>query len=753
MPEARGPWREVAFTALAAAMAAAAAGLLCGVDPGYFWRDDCQIWGVPTQVELLRAWHAGDWPTRTQLSWQATTLLAEYQPGVLNPLVGLANVLAGAVSGGAPARLAAVGAAFWLAVTAAGAFRLARREGLEVPLATLVAAVGTFSGWSMTWGATNWQVAQVGFGCLTWALWALTGAARGGGWLLAALAVALLLTAGWPLTVVMAGLVTVVLLLREGPARALGPLSLAWLVGLAWAAPALLPFVAHAQGSLRAQVSAVWQWQWLVPLQALPALWLPSFVSSWQVFGLQKPHVSLELANGLVPSAVLLAACARRLPALPRPAWAWAGLALGVGVLACLPSVGMFRWSFRWLPLFHLAAAMAAALWLQASWRARAAEAPLPWVENPGMLGALAVGLTWVVSHPIPGVVGPLAAVSVAGALAWAAAERWGTPPVRAWAPLACALVVLGATYRLIPTALDVPTWPLWPALDRAAPLEPGRRYLALATDQDYFEVGAHQPGFGQLLRPGQTPLLAGLSFVNGYTPLPRRGIWFAFQFGPHGYVSAPALRRVVTRDAQPGGLLSRLGVDGLVLGPQQRHHAPGLVAMGWQVIAEGADGVALHRSGPLAPLAASVPGIRHEVLSGQPPWWLALGQTDGLSAVPAEREPRTVELFAPRAVQLRAASRGAVDVEVAAGPDPGLVAVRVPWLDGWEATLAGRRVSLVSLDGIVVGARIPAGVGGTLQLRYWPPGLRWGAALALGVTVLVLGGLGWRRRRPRAVG
>jgi hypothetical protein len=584
-------------------------------------------------------------------------------------------------------------------------------------------------------------------------LWALTGAARGGAWLPAALAVALLLTAGWPLTVVMGGLVTVVLLLREGPARALGPLSLAWLVGLAWAAPALLPFVVHAQGSLRAQVSAVWQWQWLVPLQALPALWLPSFVSSWQVFGLQKPHVSLELANGLVPSAVLLAACARRLPSLPRTAWAWAGLALGVGALACLPSVGMFRWSFRWLPLFHLASAMAAALWLQAWWRSRASEAPLPWAENPGVLGALAVALAWVVSHPIPGVVGPLAGVSLAGALAWAAAERWGVPALRAWAPLACAVVVLGATYRLIPTALDVPTWPLWHALERAEPLERGRRYLALATDKDYFEAGAHQPGFGQLLRPGQTPLLAGLSFVNGYTPLPRPGIWLAFQFGPHGYVSDPALRRVVTRDAQPGGLLSRLGVDGLVLGPLQRHHAPALVAMGWQVVAERADGVALHRPGPLGPLAVSVPGIRHEVLDGRPPWWLALGQTDGLSVVPAEREPRTVERFAPRAVQLRAASRGSVDVEVTTGPDPALVAVRVPWLDGWEATLAGRPVSLVSLDGITVGARIPAGVGGVLRLRYWPPGLRWGGALALVATVLVLGGLRWRRRRPRAAG
>lgn len=749
----RGPtlaWREAAATLLVAVSALVAAGALWWLDPTFFWRDDCQIWAVPTQVDLLRAWRAGEWPTLTPYSMQATTLLAEYQPGLLNPMACLAAVLSGWLSGGRPAALAAVGAAFWLAVTATGAFRLARREGLEAPLACLVAAVGAFSGWSMSWAATNWQVAQVGFGCLTWAWWALAGASRGRAWLPAAACVALLLTAGWPLTVVMGALVSALLLLREGPGRAWRPLALAWVVGLAWAAPALLPFVSHAQTSLRAQLTAVWQWQWLVPPLALPALWLPAFVAPWQVFGTLKPHVSLELANGLVPSAVALAALAWRPTVASRALRSAAWLAIGVGLLACLPSVGMFRWSFRWLPLFHLASALAAALWLQAAWRARAAV-PLPWVHNPGLLGAIAVGLAWVVAFPIPGVVGPLAAASLGVALAWAAAERWAPPHVRAWAPATCAVLVLCVTYRLVPTALDVPSWPLSADLDRPAPLEVGRRYLALVTEKDYFQVGVRQPGFGELVRPGQTPLLAGLSFVNGYTPLPRRGIWLAFQFGPHGYMSEQALQRAVGRDAQPGGLLSRLGVDGLVLGSLQRHHAPWLVSQGWTVVAERREGLLLHRRGSLSPLVVAVPGVRHEVLDGRPPWWLALGQTDGLSVIPSEREPRSVERLSPRAVALRGASRTAVDVEVSPGPGPAIVAVRVPWLDGWEASLAGHPVALVSLDGIVVGARIPAGAGGLLQLRYWPPGLRLGWALALGVTVVVLGMFGWRRRRARA--
>ncbi|MFF0199624.1 alpha-(1-_3)-arabinofuranosyltransferase family protein [Streptomyces sp. NPDC005017] len=67
---------------------------------------------------------------------------------------------------------------------------------------------------------------------------------------------------------------------------------------------------------------------------------------------------------------------------------------------------------------------------------------------------------------------------------------------------------------------------------------------------------------------------------------------------------------------------------------------------------------------------------------------------------------------------------------------------------DGWKATLNGRELTPVRLDGWQQGWRVPAGPGGTVQLSYEPSGTYEAALIGSGVGIAVLIGLAlWRRR------
>ncbi|MES5821333.1 alpha-(1-_3)-arabinofuranosyltransferase family protein [Streptomyces sp. RG80] len=69
---------------------------------------------------------------------------------------------------------------------------------------------------------------------------------------------------------------------------------------------------------------------------------------------------------------------------------------------------------------------------------------------------------------------------------------------------------------------------------------------------------------------------------------------------------------------------------------------------------------------------------------------------------------------------------------------------------DGWKATLGGKELSSVRLDGWQQGWRVPAGAGGTVKLSYEPATTYDGALIGSGVAVLVLVGLVlWRRHEP----
>lgn len=745
--------REALWTLAAGGLVAAACIALLVSDPGFFWRDDYQIGGVPILYELHRALAQGEWPMLTPLSWVLPSLAGEYASGVFSPVVLLGAFAAVSLH----TSMALTGAAYsgyLLVLTAMGAFRLSRVEGLTIPLALMVGLVAALNGWSLVWGATNWICAGAGFAALTWAWWGLArlvrraeSTARLG---VAAVMLALLLLAGWPHTVIMTGLLSLWLWARAGfkasPGLAIGA---AWALGAGLSAPAWLNFLEFLPHTFRAGSSGGLQWEWLVPLSALPALFLPTLVVPWNTFGQAMPHVPVELINGLVPLGALLLLSAR---SAGRHALRWE-LAL-VGALfafSCLPSLGMFRWSFRWLPLAHLALALLAGhIWLRHETH-RSAAAPFDWRHNAGLLAGIGVLFTHVLARIIPVLESTLAWLYAAAAALWAGLDEWARRGGRStqWLAPALTLGVLLASYTLLPNRLAVPTWTMPDSLLKVEPLRSDVRYFVIASPADYFPGGFAGPGFGSHLRPGLSAFLSGVEVVNGYSAMAPKGPTAAFPQGVHGFLTPEVIPRVLNHDSRPGGLLDRLGVHGLMVATSQRGAAEPLLRHGWRLTSEGPEGQVFHREGPPAHAPRCVTRVRFAPLEGGGAWWMALSAADGLPAVAATpAEPAgTLKHFGLRPLEVREAGRNHLHIEVAPGDKAALVATMRAWVPGWQAELNGQPLTIYALDGLNTAIEVPAGAGGRVRLTYRPWGLRWGLPV-LGTSVLLWGLWAWFRRR-----
>ncbi|GAA2951551.1 hypothetical protein GCM10011428_84150 [Streptomyces violaceus] len=69
---------------------------------------------------------------------------------------------------------------------------------------------------------------------------------------------------------------------------------------------------------------------------------------------------------------------------------------------------------------------------------------------------------------------------------------------------------------------------------------------------------------------------------------------------------------------------------------------------------------------------------------------------------------------------------------------------------DGWKATLNGKELTPVRLDGWQQGWRVPAGAGGAVKLSYEPATTYDAGLIGSGAGIAVLLGLAlWRRRAP----
>src|SRR6059036_1786202 len=342
-------------------------------DPLVFWNDDYELSVLPVFADMARSWSEGHWPILSPYSWVCGNLAGEFQYGTFSIFINAAVVLIWKFPLIFPQQAAALSITH-LFVLAIGAFLLARNRRLSIPLSIFVALVAALNGWIICWGATDWFGA---LGAFTWLPWAWWGAERAldprrtkWRFLWPAPFVYLLVTGGFPYTVLMllvlVGWLSIKSLVETRSIFSVLPMLFGVALGFGLSAPAWLAILDLLQGSARELQSSSAHWQWLVPPAALPGLILPSWTVNWTDFSSRPvPHTATGLACGLVAPAALIAGFIwRGRMLISQIKWELV-LLLVVLLLSMLPTAGLFRWSFRWLPFFHLVLAICAAEVLQ----------------------------------------------------------------------------------------------------------------------------------------------------------------------------------------------------------------------------------------------------------------------------------------------------------------------------------------------------------------------------------------------------
>jgi hypothetical protein len=787
MPELRSTRSEILGAFLAGILVVVFCLLLLWHDPLLFWNDDYELSVLPVMADVARSWSEGHWPLLSPYSWVCSNLAGEFQYGTFSVFVNAAVILIWKFPLSFAQQAAALSITH-LFVLAAGAFLLARdclrNEETTLPqlsqrsaesrfrggrlsrlvkdsptaLSTFVAVIAALNGWIICWGAIDWFGALAAFAWLPWAWWGLQRALdpQRSRWrfLWPGPFVYLVVTGGFPYTVVMLGLLLCWLSLRtlvqKRNLTSIFPMLVGVALGFGLSAPAWLAIFDYVRGSARELQPSSAHWQWIVPPTALPALILPCWTVKWADFSTRYlPHSGTELACGLVAPAALIAGLISHGRALVRQISWELGLVAVVLLMSMLPTAGMFRWSFRWLPFFHLILAICAV------------EALRPWpgsmipatthsaLISPSLLAFLAVALT-AIAMALAGTNGPYAFpltwIFLALSAGWAAldllssgtaafrsptvgsheaegarpgqstaSQELRSPLLHAWIPVFITFAAFLATYLCISPNCGVPKYNLSQELTKPPPLDPQRLYLSIYPPAEYTYRIEKKPGpVGQIVRPGSTSMWAGLHFVNGYSPIRPAGVARYFDFEIHGEFNVHVGEYFLLEKAGPDGELSQLGVDGIAIAREiDTDPRP---ASEWQLAASNDEGRVFHRRG--APLAR----VR------------SVGAIDS----------RPEEQFAPAIISRIEDSRNRVEINIDV-PDidrPALLTFSRPFFPGYKAWLGDRELPVDSYRGLFPIVELPPGGHGRLVLAYRPWWLVYGGGLSIFCLALVLGAM-----------
>jgi hypothetical protein len=700
MPAPRSKRSEILGATAAGLIVVVFCLLLLWRNPLVFWNDDYELSVLPVFADMARSWSEGHWPILSPYSWVCGNLAGEFQYGTFSVFVNAAVVLIWKFPLTFPQQAAALSIVH-LFVLAIGAFLLGRDRGFSLPVSIFVALVASLNGWIICWGATDWFGA---LGAFTWLPWAWWGAERAldprrtkWRFLWPAPFVYLLVTGGFPYTVLMLLLLIAWLSVKtmwkrperqDGrdtkvrPTLAVLPMLFGVALGFGLSAPAWLALLDLVQGSARELQAATAHWQWRVPLTALPGLILPSWTVNWTDFSSRNvPHTATELACGLVAPVALVAGLiwhARLL--VKRLKWELI-LLLIVLSLCMIPTAGLFRWSFRWLPFFHLVLAICAAEALRL---------------KPGS------------AAPATAALGLIVLASIA-AFIFHTAGSYALPLT-----VAITFCAFLATYLCMPTNCGVPRYNLSQELLKPAPLDPQRLYLSVYpwAELTYCMSNKSQP-VGQTLRPGSTSMWAGLRFINGYSPIRPAGVAREFATSIHGEINPDVGSNLLNRQAGPLGKLALLGVDGIVVAREVNlTPQPGTE---WKLVVSTEEGNVFHRRGAPFARVRSVTSI----------------------------DSRPNERFIPAAVANIDDSRNRVqaDVDVPNGNRSALFTFSRPYFRGYEARIANQKFAVTSYRGLFPLVEVPAGTRGRLNLSYHPPWLIWGSAVTFACFLAVIFG------------
>jgi hypothetical protein len=420
------------------------------------------------------------------------------------------------------------------------------------------------------------------------------------------------------------------------------------------------------------------------------------------------PHTATELACGLVAPAALIGGLVGRGRELVRRIKWDLVLLLCVLLLAMLPTMSVFRWSFRWLPFFHLILALCAADALRGIGFQPMITGRMP-VPREGLVALFLVGITTItmsISHIGGRYAFPLTWILLVITGIWVFTEFFlRNESLRAWTPGCLTFVALLATYLCIPPNCGVPKYDLDQTLLEPAPLDPQRLYLSVyPAAEDTYRVEKKSGAVGQTVRPGSTSMWGGLRFINGYSPIRPAGVAREFDFAIHGEINPHMAEYLLWSQAAPNELLAQLGVDGIVVARES--DVDPKPQSEWQLVASTEEGRVFHRTGAAFPRVRSVASI----------------------------DSRPNEQFASATISqindLR--NRVELDVDVPNGGNPALLTFSRPYFRGYEARLGNQKLPVSSYRSLFPIVEVPAGSRGQLVLTYRPGWLIYGGTLSI---------------------
>jgi hypothetical protein len=668
---------------------------------------------------MARSWSDGNWPILSPYSWVCGNLAGEFQYGVFSVFVNAVVIAVWKFPFAFPQQAAAVSIAHLFAL-AVGAFLLARDRKLSISLSIFVALIASLNGWIICWGASDWFGA---LGAFTWLPWAWWGAARAldprrskSRFLWPAPFVYLVVTGGFPYTVLMLLLLILWLAIKTFAETrkifSVVPMIFGVALGFGLSAPAWMAILDLVQGSARELQPARAHWQWLVPPAALPGFILPCWTVNWSDFSNRYlVHTAAELACGLIaPTALIAGVFLRGRMVVKHLKWELI-LLLVVLLLSMVPTAGLFRWSFRWLPFAHLILAICAAEVLRSFQGSRKPSSAIPAIACLGLVVLAAI--TMLILHAGGSYAFPLVWIFVGLSALWFLLEVFlRDSEFRQCMPAMITFCALLATYVYIPTNCGVPTYNFSQNLLKPEPLDPTRLYLSIYPWAELTYCVSNKPGpVGQTLRPGSTSMWAELHFINGYSPIRPAGVAREFATSIHGEINPDVGGHLLNSQAGKDGELALLGVDGIVVAreldlmPQPSSE--------WELAVSNDEGRVFHRR--RAPFA----------------------RVRSVASIDSRPGEQFVAATISRINNLR--NRVEADIEVPNGGRPALLTFSRPYFRGYEARLGDRRLAITSYRGLFPMVEIPSGFHGRLALIYRPAWLIWGSATAAATALVSL--------------
>jgi len=373
---------------------------------------------------------------------------------------------------------------------------------------------------------------------------------------------------------------------------------------------------------------------------------------------------------------------------------------IALGLLAMMPAFWQFRWMFRLLPFYQFGLVILSALALS---EGKADLEPWdPWIT------LACVGLPiWIAIWQVEQLAFIFVAlgtlVSIFAFLAWRQ-RRAGHKGFTAIALSGHALlfIVVGIIYADLPNRFPNN----WKPPTRHDPgIEPAlTRYEIF----DLPKSGSNAPASYWLgYRPGNTSLERPGISINGYTPFFLASYKKSFCLAHLGTTSCPDIIRRIETTVAPTSMtpLELMRVEEVRIAGAARARLFGETDTNW-VRAGGTDDNQIFRHRHAYPLPAPVS-------------WTTPG-----TAV---------------RVSLETSSHVALDVNNL-GSLPGTIILARAWYPGWFATMAGHKLSVHSINGLMTAVDVPPRSAGQVDLVYWPKGLTlgiWGAFL--GLTILAL--------------